>query len=504
MAVTASTYWGLVEQRAARTPDDVLAVDEQDRTITFGALRDRAERVAAGLAERGVTGARPVSWQLPNRIEAIVLTTALARLGVVQNPIVVSGRAREVGFAVRQLGSRLLVTTSTWQGFDYAAMAHGIADTVPHLDVLVVDDELPQASPSPLPQAPTGDAVRWILYTSGTTADPKGARHTDASLLASGRNIADRLRMGAADRNAIVFPIAHIGGLSFLIGDLMTGASSILVERFGPAAVATLARQGVTLAGSGTPFNLVYLQVQEVAAAPIFPAVRAFPGGGATRPAWLHERMKRVFGGAGVVSGYGLTETGSLTMADVEDPDSVLAATEGRAYAGTDLRIVGQDGRLRDPGEEGEICARGPQVMQGYVDASLDTAFDADGYFHTGDLGVLDAAGNLRVSGRLKDVIIRKGENISARELEELLARHQSVADVAVVGLPDEETGERCCAVVVAATGQRPNLATLCEFLLDCGMARHKLPEQLELVDRLPKNSSGKTMKHVLRSDLAP
>lgn len=511
MIVESNTFWGLISMRAEVTPDSLLMVDSGGRRLTFLALRDEAEAVAAALADRGVGAGSIVSWQLPNRVEAVVLSAALARLGAIQNPVVSIAREREVGFGVRQLGTDMLVTTSRRRGFDFAAMAENIRSTVPELDVLVVEEELPRGDRSNLRDAPRDDLspaeqpVRWVLYTSGTTSDPKGARHTDASLIASGRNIAGRLRMTADDRNAIVFPFAHIGGLSFLLGDLITGASSILVERFDAEAVILLSREGVTLAGSGTPFNLAYLKVQEDCPdRPIFPRVRAFPGGGATRPAVLHRRMKDVFGGAGIISGYGLTETGSLAMADVDDPDELLAGTEGRAYPNTDLRIVKADGTVAGTGEVGEIRARGPQLMRGYVDSTWDSVFDENGFFRTGDLGSVDGGGNLRIIGRLKDIIIRKGENISPREVEELLAEHADVDDVAVVGLPDPASGERCCAVLVASDPDRPpELPALVGFLLGRGLTKQKLPEQLEVVAALPKNSSGKVMKHVLQAKLA-
>jgi acyl-CoA synthetase (AMP-forming)/AMP-acid ligase II len=501
--IRADTFWNLVEERATRTPHGLLAVDDRGRRLTFAEFRLAAERVAAGLMARGVRPGGVVSWQLPTWIESLVLAGALARLGVVQNPIIPLNREREVAFIVGQLKSELLVTPAVWRGFDYGAMGRAVRDQVGTLDLLVVDGHLPEGDPSDLPPPPSPDAgsgPRWVLYTSGTTADPKGAQHSDASLMHSAYGMSERMHMTSADRNAIAFPVTHIGGLTLLFADLAVGSASILLETFTHDGIEVLAREGVTLAGSGTPFNLAYLDAQQ--ANPdrrLFPGIRAFPGGGSSRPAAMHGRLLETFG-AGLLSGFGLTETGFLAFADLDDPDDAKALTEGRAYPGCELRILDASGTELPRGQEGEICARGPMLMTGYVDASLDVAFDADGYFHTGDLGILDKDGFLSITGRLKEIIIRKGENISALEVENLLAGHPDVREVSVIGLPDASTGERACAVVVPVdSGRPPTLDELSRHLLGGGLSRFKLPEQLEIVESLPRTATGKVTKRFLQ-----
>jgi acyl-CoA synthetase (AMP-forming)/AMP-acid ligase II len=204
--------------------------------------------------------------------------------------------------------------------------------------------------------------------------------------------------------------------------------------------------------------------------------------------------MKKELGGVGIVSGYGLTECPILSMGAVGDPDDKLAETEGRAAPGVELRIA-----------EGELRVKGPQLFHGYLDSSLDAdAFDADGFFRSGDLGVVDDDGYVAITGRLKDVIIRKGENISAKEVEDLLYQHPKVADVAVIGLPDPALGERCCAVVSSKDGSEPlGFKEMVDFLKQQGLAVQKVPEQLELVDVVPRNPTGKTLKHELRRRLS-
>jgi acyl-CoA synthetase (AMP-forming)/AMP-acid ligase II len=501
------TFWQLVQQRAEATPGALFAVDERDRRLDFAGYRDASLRVAAALYARGVGRGTPVSWMLPSTLEAMVLCGALARLGAVQNPILPIYRERETGFILDQTGARLLCVPPVFRGFDYAAMAASLAGTRPGLDLLVVEDALPEADPGELPPAPEPAGldeapVRWILYTSGTTSDPKGAQHTDPGLIAAFSGMARVLEMGPDDRHGMVFPITHVGGIGWLIAGLLEGFAQIAVAVFDPErTIPVLARHGVTQAGAGTAFHQAYLAAQR--AAPdkaLFPRIRAFPGGGAPKPPQIHYDLKRELGGAGVVSGYGLTECPVLAMNRVGDPDEKLAHTEGRANPPeTEIRVARPDGTSAGPGEEGELRVRAPQLCRGYLDASLDAeAFDADGFFRTGDLGRLDAEGYVTITGRLKDVIIRKGENISAREIEDLLYTHPKVGDVAVIGLPDPVLGERCCAVV-ACPGERLGFEEMVEFLAAQRLARQKLPEQLELVDQVPRNAAGKIEKRALR-----
>jgi cyclohexanecarboxylate-CoA ligase len=500
----AVSLWSLLEQRVAQTGEGEMLVDEHGRRVTFREFRDRAERVAGGLADRGVRPGTPVTWQLPTTVDALVLTAALARLGAVQNPVMPVYGARDLGFAVRQTGARLLVVASSWNGRDLATPAREVAAGSPGLDLLVVHDDLPESSAVPLAPDPVGDPVRWVFYTSGTVAAPKGARHTDASVLASSRGMGERLACTPHDRVGMVFPVAHIGGCGAWLGTcLMYGCTLILDAVFDPDRSTWLQRrERVTLAGSGTVFAQIYLAAQRRHPHQrLFPDVRALTAGAAPKPPTLHADVKRELGGVGLLSGYGMTEAPILTMTAADDPDEVLAATEGRASAGVDLRVVDADGRMLGPGEEGELRAKGPQVMRGYVDAGLDAdAFDCDGYLRTGDLGRIDERGNVTITGRLKDIIIRKGENISARAVEEELLRHPGVADVAVIGLPDPELGEMACAVIVVGTGHRtPTLKDLVVFLGERGVPTRQWPQRLEVLDTLPKNPTGKTVKADLR-----
>ena len=503
--IDAPTLWDLIADRADETPDACFGVDASKRELSFAEFRDSALRCAAGLHDMGVGEGTRVSWQLPTTFEALILCAALSRLGAIQNPILPIYRDREVEFILDQLDTRLLVVPGVFRGFDHAAMATTLASTRDALGVLVVDDTLPSGDPAGLPawKSPGSDPVRWVLYSSGTTADPKGAQHSDGTLLAASYGFTERLQLQADDRIALVFPVTHVGGILWLMNGLRVGCLQIVVPVFDPAeSIPLLARHGVTQATAGTVFHQAYLAAQrERGTDPLFPDVRSFPGGGAPKPPQLHHDIRREMG-APIVSGYGLTECPVLAMNGPEDSDEKLANTEGRACPPeVEIRIVTLDDEAAAPGEEGEIRVKAPQQCRGYWDSSLDAnAFDSDGFFRTGDLGHLDAEGYIVVTGRLKDVIIRKGENISAREVEDLLYRHPSVSDVAVIGLPDPERGERCCAVVVSPPGTAPlDFEEMLRFLKDEGLMLQKIPEQLETLPELPRNPTGKVLKQDLR-----
>jgi acyl-CoA synthetase (AMP-forming)/AMP-acid ligase II len=507
--IEAGNLWSLIERRAEDTPDAQFGVDEDDRRVSFTEYRAAAERAAAGLFELGVREGTPVSWMLPTWIESMVLAGALARLSAVQNPILPSYRSRELRFIAHQTQAQLLVVPSSWRGFDYEAMAQQVASEQRGLEVLVAARSLPKGDPGSLPLPPTPTTpeeapVRWIFYTSGTTSDPKGARHSDATLMATSLGLARALDLKLDDRIALVFPVTHVGGCIWLLSGLASGASHILVEAFEPrTSIDVLARHGVTQAAAGTVFHQAYLAAQrERGGSPLFPRVRTFNGGGAPKPPQLHYDLKKEIGGLGIVSGYGLTECPIISMNTTRDPEEKLAHTEGRPNPpSAKIRIIKHDGSEARPGEEGEIRVQGPQLCKGYVDSSLDPdAFDSRGFFRTGDLGNLDADGYLQITGRLKDVIIRKGENISAKELEDLLYTHPKVAEAAVIGLPDPRLGERCCAVVVCQqAGDLLAFDEMVAFLRGQSLMVQKIPEQLEIVHELPRNPSGKVLKGKLR-----
>jgi acyl-CoA synthetase (AMP-forming)/AMP-acid ligase II len=442
-------------------------------------------------------------------MDALVLTVALSRLGAVQIPVIPVYREREIGHILDETALDAFIVTPQWRGFDYLELCQELASSrggravVLTVDDAVGDPQHPIAQR--VPEGPGRDlgGTKWIFYTSGTGGLPKGVRHADATLLAAARGMVEHLAVTSDDRSGIAFPIAHIGGPINLMADLLAGCTLILIENFDPRRTSdVLAREGVTMAGSGTAFHLAYLEVQaRHPDEPLFRHLRCCPGGGAPKPAGLHERVKRELGGAGIVSGWGLTEAPLLSMGRPSDRDDQLSATEGSALPGVRLRTVSSDGRTCVAGEQGELRAQAPQVMLGYVDPSLTAeAFDDEGWLRTGDLGTIDAEGHIRITGRLKDVVIRNGENVGTAEVEELLRGHPQVADAAVFGLPDSRTGERVCAVLeLVPAAPDLDLADVGAFLGSRGLRRQAWPEQLESVEALPRTVAGKIDTRQLR-----
>ena len=519
-ALSSATLWQAINDRAERTPDAVMVGDEFERVLTNAEYRAAAEAVAAGLIEQGAEPGGCVSWQLPTGIEALVLTGALARLGVVQNPIIPSLRELEVGHIVDQCRPDLLIVPTVWRGFDFAAMAgriaerHGCRLITCELGALSSGDlELPTGDPANLPPlaevVPDAELpVRWIFYTSGTTDKPKGIKHTDRAILAAGVGLRLGIGLRASDIHPIAFPIAHIGGPALVAAHLAVGAKMVLLERFDPeTSPEIMSRYGATILGAGQPFFAAYLDEQSRRGAdPLFPALRLCASGGSPTPPEMHFQVKRELGGRGIATAYGLTEFPVATRIEDADGDDIMAYSVGRAGVDVEFRIVDPAGTPVPTGDEGEILVRGPQRMVGYVDPELDRlALDSDGFFRTGDLGAIDERGLIRITGRLKDIIIRNGENISAAEVEQMLLRHPAIADAAVVGVPDPRTGERLLAYVQPRDDRADELTvdSIVSLCRDEGLASYKIPELVEVIAMIPRNSLGKIQKTDLRERAA-
>ncbi|MFJ2265978.1 class I adenylate-forming enzyme family protein [Streptomyces sp. NPDC087228] len=508
-ALSASgTFWELVEGRAALTPDRPFLIQD-DRTLTFGELRVRGERVAAGLWEMGVRPGGVVAWQLPTRIETVLLSFALTRIGAVQSPVIPFYRDREAGFALRASKAGFFAVPGTWRGFDHTAMAHRLAAAAePPPLVFEAYESLPDGDPSVLPPPPAdGTAVRWIYWTSGTTSDPKGVLHTDRSLIAGGSCLAHALRLSADDIGSVAFPFAHVGGPDYAVMLLLYGFPAVLFEHFAlPDALADYRRHGVTVAGGSTAFYSMFLTEQRAnPGRRLIPTLRLLAGGGAPKPPEIYHAVVREMG-VQLTHGYGMTEVPMITMGAPDDTAEHLAGTEGRPPEGMEIRITDEDGEPLPYGTDGEVRLRGEAVCEGYLDpVASAAAFDADGFLITGDVGRVEASGHLVLTGRLKDIIIRKGENISAKEIEDLLHRHPGVGDAAVIGLPDPERGERVCAVVEQPAGAAPlTLPDITGYLRAEGLSVHKLPEQLEVVAALPRNEAlRKVLKYRLREQFS-
>jgi cyclohexanecarboxylate-CoA ligase len=502
-----------LDATAARGAQRLALVDGAVR-VTFGELAERSRRLAGGLAALGVRAGDVVAVQLPNWHETIVAYHAILRLGAVVNPVLPIFRERELGFILREAGARVLLVPGLHRDCDHRALARAVGAAVPGLAHVVVVrdppgegqhawDALAGADHAPAPTA-DAEAIALLLYTSGTTAVPKGVLHSHETLLAEARSLGPVHGLTDADVTLMPSPLAHVSGIvhAFLV-PAVHGARAVLMERWDPgAALELIAAERVTYM-VGAPTFLRDLAGHPALGRHDVSSLRLFSCGGAdVDPALVRDAAARL--GCVAKRVYGSSEFPTVTTTGPGDPPARRVDGEGRPIGAAEIRLVDDDGRDVPAGTEGEILARGPDCFLGYRDPTLDAeAFTPDGWFRTGDLGVLDDGGFLRISGRRKDIIIRKGENVSAREVEELLASHPAIAEVAVVGVPDPDAGEIACAAIRLRRGAtRPSLADLGAHLLAQGLSKRKLPERMAVVEEFPRTASGKVQKRALREML--
>jgi acyl-CoA synthetase (AMP-forming)/AMP-acid ligase II len=399
------------------------------------------------------------------------------------------------------------------RGTDHRAIARAARAAAPDLEhVLTVRAEpgegmraleaLEESPAAPLPPSPTAPHdVSMLFYTSGTTADPKGVQHTPSTLGAVVRYHARLFPPRPDDRSLLQFPLNHVGGIvMFVMLQVAHGGSVVFMDAYDPElALDLIERHQVTSAGGPPAVLLGLLGARRFSPAKVASVRTSGSGAADVSPELMRQVREKL--GAFAFRSYGMTECPMFTSGAPGDPEEKLLTTDGRPVPGAVARLVDEDGRPVGANVEGEIEVYGPQLCVGYLDPSLNAAFTPDGFFRSGDLGVVDAAGFLRITGRRKDVIIRKGENLSAKGIEDDLAAHPEVADVAVVGVPDPQSGERVCACVVLRPGaERLTLAEVRAFLEARGVMRQKIPEQLEILPELPRNATGKVKKHELRA----
>ncbi len=493
------TFSDALAQIAAAQPEKTAVVDNRTR-LSYRQLNQLASGVAGALHVSGVRTGDVVSSILPNRAEAVVLFYAVDRLGAILNPIVPIYGAREIRFILRQSESVLAVVPARFRGTDFPALIDHVRQDVPTLrSTLVLGDSfgLPCENEMAEHTLTTRDPhdVRVILYTSGTTADPKGVLHSNATLLAE---CVSMIRYHGLDGHHVFVmpsPVGHISGLLYgIMLPVVLGATSVLMETWDPEQfLALVERERGTYSAGATPFLQGILDCPRLEGYDLR-SLELFPCGGADVPPDL---IRRAMQHLGVRSGrgYGSTEFPSITSsAGPGVPQSKRADTDGAPIPPNQIEM-----------RDGEVWARGPELCLGYRDPSLnDDAFDERGFFRTGDCGVVDADGYLTITGRIKDIIIRRGEKFSAKEIEDLLFEHPKVRSVAVVPWPDPAVGERVCAVVVPSQADDPpSLDELLRFLETRELSRRKLPERLEIVDEMPVTASGKIQKSLLRDRIA-
>jgi cyclohexanecarboxylate-CoA ligase len=482
-----------------------------EHATTLGGLVSDAERVAGALQARGIGRGDVVAVQLPGSYAGAVVQVAVGLCGAVLLPVVMIYGPREMDFVLRSSGASAVILARDYRGRPQADAVLSGLSSLPGLKfAVVVGDDAPghgavgyaellrQPGGIYRPPHPDPDDRAVLMYTSGTTADPKGVQHSHRTLLAEATSRVYTLN-GPGVRHLGLFPPGHMAGLLSLLRILLLGTPTVIMQVWDAALAATLIDRHAVTSCVGAPVQLSGLLDQQAAGTATLGTLRECLTGAAPVPPSLIERAEAA--GITAFRSYGSSEHPTVSAGTIADPLARRAGTDGRLLAGNRVRLVDSGGRDVPDGRDGEILTRGPELFTGYTDPALNAAaFLAGGWFRTGDVGRLDAEGYLTVTDRLKDIIIRGGENISAKEVEDLLVTHPAVADVAVIPVPDPALGERVCAVVVARPGYTFDVERARGHFAAAGAARQKTPEVIVLVDELPRTPSGKVRKDVLRA----
>ena len=495
---------------------EVVVVDRQNRYSYFDIL-GMADSFAAWMESLGLGSGDVVSFQLPNWYQAEVIHLACAKIAAVLNPIVPIYRERELNYILRDAETSLLIIPGTYRGFDYSEMVNTLDCKIPHVvtcgpasETFISFDAIIETfkGVKPKGQAIHPDALAYLLYTSGTESEPKGVENTQNVMIFDLLNMIENNRINESDILFGASPVTHITGLIYyLLLPFVRGNRVCLFDTWDPGKAAQLIEEeGCTWTVGATPF-LHDLLHDERAQRHSIKSLRAFRCGGAdVPPSLIMEANSR---GIKAYRAYGCTEHPTISgMLYVNDGARNLlksAHTDGKLHPHIELKCIDSEDGVTEKalGEIGEILTRGPDLSMGYHKEELNVrAFDHEGWFHTGDLGFLDEDGYLTITGRKKDIVIRKGENISTKEIEDILSAHSSVMSVAVVGVPDGERGEMVCAVVVPRAGTSFTFKQMTQILLEANIARQKFPERLEIRHVLPMTAAGKIRKVQIRAEL--
>jgi cyclohexanecarboxylate-CoA ligase len=489
------------------------------RRFTYRELATLADRIAVGLSRLGVGRNDVVAMQLPNWWQFSLLYLACSRLGAVLNPLMPIFRERELGFMLKHGEAKILVVPKLFRNFDHEAMARSLQPQLPSLKhVVVVDgggaddfdmlltkpewEKAPDAAIILTANRPGPDDITQLIYTSGTTGEPKGVMHSANTLMANIVPYAQRLKLGKDDIVLMASPLAHQTGFMYgLMMPIMLRASVILQDVWDPARATEIIREErVTFTMASTPFLTDLTRAVSETGKGV-PSLKTFLCAGAPIPGPLVEQARATLG-AKIVSAWGMTENGAVTLIKLDDDDNLAFTTDGCALPGAEVGVIDAESKPLPPGETGRLVVRACSNFGGYLKRPQWNGTDAEGWFDTGDLARIDADGYIRISGRSKDVIIRGGENIPVVEIEALLYRHPAVAQVAIVAYPDERLGERACAVIVPKAGQTIDFAAMTEFLKQQKLAMQYIPERLVVREAMPATPSGKIQKFRLRDML--
>ncbi|UJR62958.1 medium-chain fatty-acid--CoA ligase [Dickeya zeae] len=507
-------YW---HQAAKAASDKVAVIDNQGTAYTYAELDSAAGSLASYLLACGIQPGDRVAFQLPGWSEFTLIYLACLKVGAVSVPLLPAYRETELIWTLNKSQARVLFVPTRFKNSSPLDMVIPLRAQLPHLQYLVAVDKLAPATSTPAlsqllqdypplaqPVSVNGDELVAVLFTSGTEGVPKGVMLTHNNILASERAYAATLNLNWLDTILMPAPLAHATG--FLHGvtlPFLIGGRSVLLDIFNPVhCLALLERERCTCVLGATPF--VYDLLCTVQQHPYdLSSLRFFLCGGTTIPKKITRDCLQA--GIKLLSVYGATESSPHAVVKLDDPLSRVVNTDGTAVAGVEIRVVNKYRQTLPYGEEGEEASRGPQVFMGYLDEPELTArvLDEDGWYYSGDLCRMDEAGYIKITGRKKDIIVRGGENISSREVEEILLQHPRVRDAGVVAMPDERLGERTCAYVVLKENYHTlTLEEVIAFFCRKRVAKYKYPEHLVVIDRLPRTASGKIRKYLLRQDI--
>ncbi|HAV9888023.1 TPA: medium-chain fatty-acid--CoA ligase [Escherichia coli] len=507
-------YW---QQTARAMPDKIAVVDNHGASYTYSALDHAASCLANWMLAKGIESGDRIAFQLPGWCEFTVIYLACLKIGAVSVPLLPSWREAELVWVLNKCQAKMFFAPTLFKQTRPVDLILPLQNQLPQLQQIVGVDKLAPATSSlslsqiiadntSLTTAITthGDELAAVLFTSGTEGLPKGVMLTHNNILASERAYCARLNLTWQDVLMMPAPLGHATGfLHGVTAPFLIGARSVLLDIFTPdACLALLEQQRCTCMLGATPFVYDLLNVLEKQPADLS-ALRFFLCGGTTIPKKVARECQQR--GIKLLSVYGSTESSPHAVVNLDDPLSRFMHTDGYAAAGVEIKVVDDARKTLPPGCEGEEASRGPNVFMGYFDEPELTAraLDEEGWYYSGDLCRMDEAGYIKITGRKKDIIVRGGENISSREVEDILLQHPKIHDACVVAMSDERLGERSCAyVVLKAPHHSLSLEEVVAFFSRKRVAKYKYPEHIVVIEKLPRTTSGKIQKFLLRKDI--
>ncbi|MDQ0884418.1 AMP-binding protein [Peribacillus sp. V2I11] len=499
-------------------PDKIAIIDKKS-SFTYKQLGKLVDRIALGLLHIGLGKGDVVSFQLPNWNEFIILHYAVTRIGAISNPLIPIYRDREIGYMVGMAESKMIVVPDYFRGFYYPDMIERLSHQWPSMKhIYVIGDNAPNGMKlfSSLFEEPWEDRmdssildeithdpndVTEIIFTSGTTGSPKGVMHTHNTLCISTDYWIDRLHLTPDDVLFMASTFAHQTGFGYGVRlPTHIGGTGVYQDIWNPREfIEWVEKEKITFTAGATPFLQDTVQMEGIERYDLN-SLRVFVALGAPIPRHLvKEAVKKV--PFKILSGWGQTEDGLVTLTRLEDPEEKLTNTDGIPFPGMELKVVDFKGEICAPNIEGSLLVRGPALFVGYFKRIDDTLVEYnDGWFITGDRGFIDEDGYIRISGRNKDIIIRGGENIPVAYVENVLYEHPDISSAQVIAVPDSRLQEKACACISMKTGKSPiTMDSMQEFLSEKGLAKQYWPEFLEIMDDFPRTASGKIQKFRLR-----